>query len=548
MKPKLSTQKILIVEDYPVMRKAIKDMLGTLDAHFIVEADNGVNALKEMSREKFDIVLCDYNLGNGKNGQQVLEEARLRKLLPFSAVFIIISSEQTPGMVLGAMENKPDEYLTKPFNALQLFSRLQRNFKRKEYLYTVEREIDRGNIALAIHHCDRLLNEDNKRMRMYLLRIRADLALNIGDLAKAETIYQEVLNERELHWAKLGLGIVAFQRNNPDQAIEIIERLISDNPLYMDAYDWLGKIYLAINEPFKAQEILNHAVDLSPTSILRQKKLAATADKNNNLDVAEQAYKTVVKLGKHSVHKSSRDFSSLAKLYSKSNADKQALKILDDMRQEYVNNPESELRAATLETQLYRRLGDDKLSQEAFTRVKMLSETLGKNTPKDLQLDLVKTYFLNEDPESADRILEALIKNHIDDDEFMDDIRDMQNSIGKHNHSEILMQKTKQELIDINNQGVSLFKQGKLREAMELLEQAANRMPDNKTIILNMARIAIHDLKASGSDPNEEKILRANSLITKAKQIGVASEKLGNIQMEFAKLTHARPVKKHHAA
>nr|WP_305906617.1 response regulator [Methylomarinum sp. Ch1-1]MDP4519310.1 response regulator [Methylomarinum sp. Ch1-1] len=108
------------------MRKAIKDMLGTLEIQNIAEADNGLNALKEIARGKFDVILCDYNLGNGKNGQQVLEEARLRKILPFTTVFIIISSEQAPGMVLGAMENKPDEYLTKPFNALQLLTRLQK--------------------------------------------------------------------------------------------------------------------------------------------------------------------------------------------------------------------------------------------------------------------------------------------------------------------------------------------------------------------------------------------------------------------------------------
>ncbi|WP_349431708.1 response regulator [Methylomarinum sp. Ch1-1] len=546
MKLNLSSKKILIVEDYPVMRKAIKDMLGTLEIQNIAEADNGLNALKEIARGKFDVILCDYNLGNGKNGQQVLEEARLRKILPFTTVFIIISSEQAPGMVLGAMENKPDEYLTKPFNALQLLTRLQKNFRRKEYLHPVEREIDRGNLALAIHHCDRLLNEDDKRMRMPLLKIRGELALNVGDLTKAGEIYHEVLAERELPWARLGLGIIDLQRRNLDQAIATFEGLIHSNPLFMDSYDWLSKAYQADEQPLQAQEILTQAVDLSPTSILRQKKLAATADQNNNVDIAEQAYKTVVKLGKHSIHKSSSDFSSLAKLYSKTHASKQALKTLDDMRQEYINNPEAELRAATLETELYQQLGDDKLSRESFAKVRTLSEELGKNMPKDLQLDLVKACFLNDDQETADHILESLIKNHIDDDQFMDDIRTMQSSVGRDNHSEILIQKTKQELIDINNQGVSLFKQGKSHEAMTLLERAAAKMPKNKTIILNMARIALHDLKTAG--PSEEKILLAHSLLKRAKQVGVAHDKIGTMQMEFSRLTHARPANNHDAA
>lgn len=537
---KLSNKKILLVEDYPTMRKAIKDMLGTLDAHYVVESDNGLNALKEMTKEKFDIVLCDYNLGRGKNGQQVLEEARHRRLLPFTAVFIIISGEQTPGMVLGAMENKPDEYLTKPFNALQLRARLQKNFKRKEYLYPVERELDRGNVALAIRQCDKLLREDDKKMRTLLLKIRAELALNVGDLVKAGQIYQEVLAQRELPWARLGLGIVAYKQGNYSDAIEVFEQLVASNPMFMDSYDWLSQAYQAVDQPLQAQEILNRAVDLSPTAILRQKKLAETADKNQSLETAEHAYKAVVKLGKYSIHKASSDFSSLAKLYSRTNSAKQALKTLDDMRQEYINNPEAELRAATLETELYQQLGDEKLAKEAFDKVRTLSESLGKGMPKDLQLDLVRACFLNDDQETADTILESLIVNHIDDEAFMEDIRQMQNNIGRENHSERLMQKTRQELIDINNQGVVLFKQGRSDEAMKLLQQASVRMPENKTIVLNMARIALYDLKSSG--PNEERILRARGLIQKARQVGIAEDKLGNLQMEFARLTHARSV------
>lgn len=546
MKLNLSTKKFLIIEDYPAMRKAIKDMLYTLEAQYIVDTKNAVDALDAMSKEKFDIVLCDYNLGTGKNGQQILEEVRLRKILPFNTIFIIVTGEQTPGMVLGAMENKPDEYLTKPFNAQQLLSRLQKNFNRKGFLVNVEREIDRGNLALAIHHCDKLLRKNEKKWHTLLLKIRAELALNVDDLATASSIYQEILNQRELPWARLGLGIIDFRQNNTEQAIETFENLVDSNPMFMESYDWLSRAYQSVDLPLKAQEILNQAVELSPTAILRQKKLAESADKNNNMEVAEQAYKDVVKLGKHSIHKSSSDYSGLAKLYSRTDAGKQALKVLDDMRQEYTNSSEAELRAATLESELYKQLGDDKLSQQAFEKGQGLSESLGKNIPKDLQLDLARACYLNGESDTADKILDSLIKNHVDDDGFMDDIRSMQSSIGMENHSETLMQKTKQELIDINNQGVSLFKQGKINEAMELFEQAVNKMPDNKTIILNMAKIALHDLKASGL--NEEKILRIQTFIQKAKKIGVPHEKLGNIQMEFAKLTLTRPVKKNHAA
>jgi len=104
------------------------------------------------------------------------------------------------------------------------------------------------------------------------------------------------------------------------------------------------------------------------------------------------------------------------------------------------------------------------------------------------------------------------------------------------NHSETLIQNTKRTLVATNNKGVALYKQGKFKEAMDLFEKAMSVMPDNKTIILNMLKIVIYDLK--NSDINEEKLLRAQELFRKARQVGVERQKLGVLQMEFSKLLH----------
>ncbi len=46
---------------------------------------NGAEALSKMQSRRFDLVLCDYNLGPGKDAPQVLEEAR-RRLLDLAAI------------------------------------------------------------------------------------------------------------------------------------------------------------------------------------------------------------------------------------------------------------------------------------------------------------------------------------------------------------------------------------------------------------------------------------------------------------------------------
>lgn len=520
------------------MRKAIRDMLYSLEADIVIEADNGMNALNAMAKQHFDIVLCDYNLGDGKNGQQVLEEARHRKLLGYRSIFIIITAEQTASMVLGAMDSKPDEYLTKPFNAQQLYSRIERNFSRKRYLQTVEIEIQRGNLAQAIQNCDQLIEQDDKKMRSQLLKLRAELAINVGDFEAARHIYSAILDERELPWARLGLGIVDFQQGNIEEAIKIFEFLVADSPLFLEGYDWLSRAYETENKLQDAQLVLNQAVDLSPQSILRQKKLAETADKNGDLGIAEKAYKAAVVLGKNSIYKSCSDFSNLAKVYSKKDSAIEALKTLQAMRHEYVNSPEAELRAATLEAEVHKKLGNEDLSQQAFEKSMAITQELGDKMPKDLQLEVVRSCFLHHQNERAEVLLETLVKTHVDDDQFMNDLRRMQTSIGLEDHAETLIQNTKRQLVAINNKGVALYKQGKFQEAMALFEQATQAMPDNKTIILNFLKILVHDLKSTSI--TSEKIIRTKALMDKAKKIGIDRHKLGVLQMEMAKLNASR--------
>ncbi len=208
------------------------------------------------------------------------------------------------------------------------------------------------------------------------------------------------------------------------------------------------------------------------------------------------------------------------------------------MRLEYANSGEAELRAATLETELYKNLGNEELSQLALQKVMSFSDRLAGKIPKDLQLEVVKTCFLNNQHEKAEEILQSLIKTNIEDDAFLNDVRRMQSGIGMDNHSEVLILKTKQALVAANNKGVALFKQGKYKEALDLFERAMIAMPNNKTITLNMLKIIIYDLKTG--DANEEKMQRAKALLNKAKKIGVDSHKLGVLILEFSEISRRR--------
>ncbi|MCK4842610.1 MAG: response regulator [Methylococcales bacterium] len=539
MSVNLSNKTILVIEDNAVMRRSMRDMLYTLGAQTIYEAENGIAAIDSMTKHQFDIVLCDFVLGSGKNGQQILEEAKFKNLITYDTIFIIVSAHQSADFVLSSIENKPDEYIAKPFNPQQLIRRLEKSYQRKKFLSPIEKEIVNGNYARAIHHCDKSIEKGNKAFHSQLLKLRAELAIKVADFQKAGTIYQEILQQRELAWARLGTGIIAFFQGQYELSIGIFEDLLVQNPMLMECYDWLTKSYEAVGLHEKAKDTLNQATKISPQSLSRQKKLAILAEKTGHLGEAEKAYLATAQLSEYSVHKTPSDFFGLAKIYSKKNLKMEALKTLEDMRQQFTGNPEADLRAATLETEIYQEIGNDKLSRQSFQKVKRLKKRLKGKTPIDLQLEIAKTYYLKEDPESADKIISELIHSHIDDDNFIDDIRQMHSDIGQNNHSEVLIQQTKQELIHINNQGVGLYKKGEFKQALSFFEKAIEEMPNNKTIILNMAKIRLHELKENGI--TQETLLQTHHYIKRAEQVGIAVDKLGSLKIEFEKLTRTLP-------
>ncbi|MBV5276587.1 tetratricopeptide repeat protein, partial [bacterium] len=186
------------------------------------------------------VVICDHNLGPGANGQQVLEEAKLRNLVGVSTIWVMVTAEKTTDMVMGAAEVKPDDYLLKPINQVLLQNRLEKLIARKQSLGVVEAAIKAKDFGAAVGHCDQLL-KDKTVSPQEILRIKSDLLLTMGDYAAARAVFESVLTVRNIAWAKTGLGKVLYFTQDPAGAAALFEQVLRDNPMYVEAADWLAK-------------------------------------------------------------------------------------------------------------------------------------------------------------------------------------------------------------------------------------------------------------------------------------------------------------------
>ncbi|GGE85978.1 response regulator [Massilia psychrophila] len=109
-----AAKSYLVVDDFVGIRQLLRESLRNLAAKNIGQASSGGEAIALLAHIRYDVVLCDYNLGEGKNGQQVLEEARMRNYLLPSSVWMMVSAEKSVESVIGAAERQPDAYSRSP--------------------------------------------------------------------------------------------------------------------------------------------------------------------------------------------------------------------------------------------------------------------------------------------------------------------------------------------------------------------------------------------------------------------------------------------------
>jgi two-component system chemotaxis response regulator CheY len=116
----MGQKRILIVEDSPTMRQLLVFALRRLKDVEIVEAQDGMDGLRKVSSDHFDIALIDINMPV-MDGLKLIRLMRSEESLKEIPIVVITtegaSDDRDRAIGLGA-----NEYLTKPIQANQVLS------------------------------------------------------------------------------------------------------------------------------------------------------------------------------------------------------------------------------------------------------------------------------------------------------------------------------------------------------------------------------------------------------------------------------------------
>ncbi|MFZ4535226.1 response regulator, partial [Propionivibrio sp.] len=309
----MARMRVLLVDRHPSARKSMRIILSNLGISAVHNAGTSAEVLLQVKAYSFDIILSDYQLDDGRDGQQLLEELRQKHLISLSTVYMVITAERAYQNVVSVAELAPDDYLIKPFTADQLHARLARAIYKKQFFERVFAHLDNGAHVDALAACNALIGLEEQFL-YDTLRFKGEILNALGRHQEAQAVYQQVLEHAMAPWARMGLAIALRGMDELAAAEMLGASVIDDFPEYLSAYDFVASVREEMGKLVEAQEVLLKATQISPNNSIRQRMVGDVAVRNDDLDAAERAYGKVLERHRGSSLKVIDDYTNLTRV------------------------------------------------------------------------------------------------------------------------------------------------------------------------------------------------------------------------------------------
>jgi tetratricopeptide (TPR) repeat protein len=529
-------KRYLVVDDFVGVRQLLREALRSLGARHIDQAASGGEAIGLLARVQYDVILCDFNLGDGKNGQHVLEEARIRNLLLPSCVWLMVSAEKSVEAVMGAAEHQPDAYIIKPITEGVLLTRLNRAWQKKQIFQEIDQAYLEKDYLRAAKLCAAAAQR-NKLHETDLLRMRATLLLKAGEPEQARHVYEKVLQERDYNWARTGVGKIRMANGDNEAARQMFQGVIAENRYYLDAYDQLAKSLQNMGKVEESCDVLERAAKLSPNSVPRQRALGVTALKLGNIALAEKAFRKCMQVGEYSIMKTVDAYFGLARVLGQKSDAKEALLLLAAAQRDFSGSM-VELRSKITEGLVYHESGDYRRARKSGDELEaMLNED--KERPDTATcLEMATLLFAVGVKDAPVELLCYVVRNNDDNTVLHDEVQSIFDKARMGEEGAALIHTARREASEMMNKGVLLWKTNKLDEAVAWMREARRSLPDNMRILFNSAQILISHMQARGYD--EALMAEANDVLMHVDRIAPGQQRFAQLIEQLQKLTPGR--------
>ncbi|WP_096084523.1 tetratricopeptide repeat-containing response regulator [Agaribacterium haliotis] len=516
-------KRCLIVDDVPQARAHLKRILVDFGVSNCDTAGNAEEAIDLCHKHSYDLVISDYNLGTGKNGQQLLEELRFHKLLRNTALYIMVTAEASSHYVLHALEYEPDDFLQKPISRDSLRPRLDLALLKNEHLKRIKEQLDKGRLDRAIAAGAEIAQKGG-RFQNDARKILAELYLKQHRSDEAEAIYALLDSERLPLWAQLGLATVHYQRKDYPQAEETLKHIIEQHVYCVEAHDLLARIYQRTHRAEQSQQSLLNAVKISPRSAQRQRELGRVSSSINDDQNSIHAYRSALRHAKNSCYEAPDDFLNLAESLvrqAQKSSGSEARKLSDEAKQQlgsankrYAHHPLVSMRNKLIEADLLEQQGKQQEAVDAIASALDMHANMKysviANTDHRLCLDCALAFMNRGRGDEGEAILQELARVN-SDPELAIEIDKL-----------LREPKTKEGMAyaaGCNKEGIELYRNGQYEQAIDAFREVLRELPNHVGLNLNFIQ----------------------ALTSKAKQKSLTSAELALLHTSFQRIGELGP-------
>lgn len=183
---------VLVCDDDEAILESLRIYLDN-EGYNVLTASNGVEALEQINEQEIHCVILDIMMPQMDGLKTTLQ---IRKKYNFPIILLSAKSEDTDkitGLGFGA-----DDYVTKPFNPLELVARVKSQIRRYVVLGSMEikeSQLVTGGIILDTD--TKMVTVDGEEVRLTPIeyKILEYLMRNMGRVLSSSQIYEAVWNE-----------------------------------------------------------------------------------------------------------------------------------------------------------------------------------------------------------------------------------------------------------------------------------------------------------------------------------------------------------------
>jgi len=199
----MSKGLVLVIDDEPQIQKLLRVIL-THAGYTMIEAGTGKEGLSELVYKKPNAVLLDMGLPDMEGSEVLL---RIREISDVAVIMVSVRGQEE--VKVKCLENGADDYVTKPFSAVELTARLQAVLRRKTTPGIIDEVFENAGLRLEFNTRVAALNGQPLKLTAIEYGLLTLFIKNAGRVLTMRQILRDVWgtdNEEKLNSVRVYLN------------------------------------------------------------------------------------------------------------------------------------------------------------------------------------------------------------------------------------------------------------------------------------------------------------------------------------------------------